>query len=107
MPGSKMKGGGTVSKGSMSREAKAAMDQYRQDREARKYRTREDRVGLKEVPLREVFPSESVQTMRRQQKELDARRADMPRMRSGGKVRGCGRAERGVRAARMIKMKGS
>ena len=28
-------------------------------------------------------------------------------MRSGGKVRGCGRAERGVRAARMIKMKGS
>ena len=103
MPGKKhkMAGGGTVSKGSMSREAKAAMDQYRQDREARKYRTREDRYGLEEVPWREVFPSESVQTMRRQQKELDARRADMPKMKKGGKVRGCGMARKGVRPCKM------
>ena len=109
MPGKKhkMAGGGTVSKGSMSREAEAAMDQYRQDREARKYRTREDRVGLEEVPWREVFPSESVQTMRRQQEELDARRADMPKMKKGGKVRGCGKAQRGMRKCKMVKMKGA
>jgi hypothetical protein len=45
--------------------------------------------------------SESAQTMRRQQKELDARRADMPMMRKGGKVRGCGMAKKGVRPAKM------
>ena len=104
MPGKKhkMAEGGTVSKGSMSREAEAAMDQYRQDREARKYRTREDRYGLKEVPWRELSPSESVQTMRRQQKELDTRMAGMPKMKKGGKVRGCGMARKGVRPAKMM-----
>lgn len=109
MPGKKrgMQAGGVVSKGSMSREAEAAMDQFRQDREARKYRTREDRYGLKEVPWRELLPSESVQTMRRQQEELDARRADMPKMKKGGMVRGCGKAQRGKGKARMIKMKGA
>jgi hypothetical protein len=31
----------------------------------------------------------------------------MPRMKSGGKVRGCGMATKGVRKAKMISMKGS
>jgi len=47
-------------------------------------------------------PSEAVQTMRRQQKELDSRMADMPKMRKGGKVRGCGMAKKGVRPAKMM-----
>jgi hypothetical protein len=31
----------------------------------------------------------------------------MPRMKSGGKVRGCGMATKGVRKAKMVSMKGS
>jgi len=46
--------------------------------------------------------SEAVQTMRRQQKDLDSRMADMPMMRKGGKVRGCGMAKKGVRPAKMV-----
>ena len=47
-------------------------------------------------------PSEAVQTMRRQQKELDTRMADMPKMKKGGKVRGCGMAKKGTRPAKMM-----
>ena len=127
MPRSKMQGGGTVSKGSartprdMARLAtrfapRRLYDTAREmeldrDREARRYRTgMYKKAGKKAgdvLPIEKDMPSEAVQTMRRQQRELDARMADMPGMRSGGKVRGCGRAERGVRAARIIKMKGS
>ena len=100
-----MKKGGKLAAGGMAKAKKGSM--YEMAREAemerdRKYRTREDRYGLKEVPWRELLPSESVQTMRRQQKELDSRRANMPKMRKGGKVRGCGMAKKGVRPARMV-----
>jgi len=106
-----MKKGGKLAAGGMAK-AKTAQytlpkgSMYEMAREAemerdRKYRTREDRYGLKEVPWRELLPSESVQTMRRQQKELDSRMADMPMMRKGGKVRGAGMAKKGVRPCKI------
>jgi len=64
--------------------------------EARKAKARRERAEGK------AEPSEAVQTMRRQQKDLDSRMADMPMMRKGGKVRGCGMAKKGVRPAKMM-----
>ena len=69
---------------------------YKMAREAEMER---DRKPRKDYEVAE--PSEAVQTMRRQQKELDSRMADMPKMRKGGKVRGAGMAKKGVRPCKM------
>jgi hypothetical protein len=105
--GGKLAAGGMVSKKSsmyeMAREA-----EMERDRKPRKRSSMEPEI--KEVPWRDyevAEPSEAVQTMRRQQKELDSRMADMPMMRKGGKVRGCGKAQRGMRNCKMVKMKGA
>jgi len=97
MPGSKYDPRRRAPRGSKGPAYDAMLDRE----EAKKAEARRRRAEDKDKP------SEAAQTMRRQQKELDARRADMPMMRKGGKVRGCGRAERGTRNCKMVKMKGA
>ena len=111
MPGKKhgMKAGGKLAEGGMAKAKKGSM--YEMAREAEMERDRKPRKRssmepeIKEVPWRDyevAEPSEAVQTMRRQQKELDSRMANMPKMKKGGKVRGCGMARKGVRPAKMM-----
>ena len=93
-----MKKGGNVRDADMAKRGSKgpAYDEMLDREAARKAEARRKRAGGK------AKSSEAVQTMRRQQKDLDSRMADMPMMRKGGKVRGCGMAKKGVRPAKMM-----
>lgn len=93
-----MKKGGNVRDADMAKRGSKgpAYDEMLDREAARKAEARRKRAEGK------AKSSEAVQTMRRQQKDLDSRMADMPMMRKGGKVRGCGMAKKGVRPAKMV-----
>jgi hypothetical protein len=64
------------------------------------------RNGNKKQPMR-ARRDESEGMERAMGKREFAGDKSMPRMKSGGKVRGCGKATKGVRKAKMVSMKGS
>jgi len=64
------------------------------------------RDGKKKQPMR-ARRNESEGMERAMDKRKFAGDKSMPRMKSGGKVRGCGMARQGVRKAKMVSMKGS